>query len=184
LVQRKISNFSTLSLVEPNFSKDEIEALKNKDGIASINTVTNNSFPVSFETNDKLIPYLRSDIFLQSVPENFLDIEKKNWNWKPNDKIVPIALPRDFVLMLNSFMVSRNMSQLSDDIIKDVKFKFTIGYGPDKEWFNVKIVGFTNAFNAILIPETFMTYCNNKHGNLNHLKINQLIIKGKEGEFW
>jgi ABC-type antimicrobial peptide transport system permease subunit len=183
LVQRKISNFSTLSLIKPHFSEDEIKNLQNAEGISIINPVTNNSFAVSFETNDKLVPYLRSDIFLQSVPENFLDIQKKDWDWKTNDKIVPIALPRDFVLMLNSFMVATNMPQLSDDLIKDVKFKFTIGYGPEKEWFDAKIIGFTNEFNAILIPETFMNYCNNKHGNMNQLKINQLIVKGKEGEF-
>lgn len=183
LVQRKISNFSTLSLIDPNFSENEINALKTTDGIASIQAVTNNSFPVSFETNDKLVPYLRSDIFLQSVPENFLDIEKGNWNWNPNEKTVPIALPRDFVLMLNTFMVARNMPQLSDELIEEVQFKFTIGQGSQKEWFDAKIVGFTNEFNAILIPETFMNYCNSNHGDLTKMKINQLIVKGKSGEF-
>ncbi len=183
LVQRKISNFSTLSLVNPNFTENEINVLKTTEGIASIQAVTNNSFPVSFETNDKIVPYLRSDIFLQSVPKNFLDLDKSNWSWNKNDKTVPIALPRDFVLMLNTFMVARNLPQLSDELIMDVKFKFTIGQGSQKEWFDANIVGFTNEFNAILIPETFMKYCNINHGDLTKMKVNQLIVKGISGEF-
>jgi ABC-type antimicrobial peptide transport system permease subunit len=183
LVQRKISNFSTLSIVNPNFSSSDIVKLKGTAGIASIQPVINNSFPVSFETNDQLVPYFRSDIFLQSVPEEFLEIEKSHWNWSKYDKTVPIALPRDFVLMLNTFMLAQNMPQLSDEIIKDVKFKFTIGEGKQKEWFDAKIEGFSNEFNAILIPESFMKYCNEKHGDVKKLKTNQLIVKGISGEF-
>lgn len=183
LVQRKISNFSTLKIVNPNFSTNEINSLKATDGIAAVHPVINNSFAVSFETDDQLVPYLRSDIFLQSVPNEFLEIEKSHWNWSTNNQSVPIALPRDFVLMLNTFMLAQNMPQLSDEIIKDVKFKFTIGEGKDKEWFNAKIEGFTNEFNAILIPESFMKYCNGKHGDLNKLKTNQIIIKGESGAF-
>ncbi|MDB4324628.1 hypothetical protein N9963_04425, partial [Crocinitomicaceae bacterium] len=54
IVQKKVSNTSTLGLTKTDFSKKEIEKMKNLSFIQDIKPVIANSFDVYFKTNDSL----------------------------------------------------------------------------------------------------------------------------------
>jgi hypothetical protein len=183
IVQKKVTSSNTLNLAKTDFSKDEIDALKNESFIIDVKPVVSNNFDVSFETADPLVPRFRSDVFVQSVDPQFLDVKSMKWKWSIEDTIVPIILPRDFLVMLNTFMSSMGIPQISDELAMDIGFKFTISDNHSKEWKNVRIIGFTNEVSSILVPESFMEYGNLKYGGNNVQKITQLMISGKENEF-
>jgi hypothetical protein len=183
IVQKKVTNSNTLNLAKTDFSEAEMKSLKNESFILDVKPVVSNNFDVSFETADPLVPRFRSDVFIQTVDPDFLDVKSVHWKWSEKDTVVPIILPRDFLVMLNTFMSASGIPQISDDLAKDIKFKFTLSSPLGKEWVNARIIGFTNEVPSILVPESFMKYGNDKYGNKADEKITQLMISSKEGEF-
>lgn len=185
IVQKRVSNSSSLNLTRTDFSKQEIEKMKNEKFILDVKPVIANNFDVSFETADALVPRFRSDVFIQTVDPKFMDVTSDKWNWTENDTIVPIIMPRDFIVMLNTFMSASGIPQISDDLAMDIKFKFTLSdeKKTKKEWVDAYIVGFTNEVASILVPESFMEYGNAKYSDGAEQIITQIMISGKESEF-
>lgn len=185
IVQKKVSNASLLQIARTDFSKSEIEKMKAEPFIIDVKPVVANNFSVSFQTDDELVPYFRSDVFIQTLDKEFLDIDAEDWDWKEGDTVVPIIMPRDFLVMLNTFMSAKGIPQVSDDLAMDINFKFTLESKDKnrKEWINAKIIGFTNVVAAILVPENFMNYGNSNFSDGSEQKITQVMISGKESEF-
>jgi hypothetical protein len=184
IVQKKVTNSSSLNLTKTDFSLKEIEKIKAESFIQDVKPVISNTFEISFETADPLVPYFRSDVFIQTVDPDFLDVKTLKWKWSEKDSYVPIILPRDFLVMLNTFMSANGIPQVSDDLAMDIKFKFRLrlpeGGFTHKD---ARIVGFTNEVASILVPESFMNYGNDNFGNGLENKITQIMISGKESEF-
>ena len=146
--------------------------------------VISNNFDVLFKTDDPMVPKFSSDVFIQTVDPSFMDVNTEKWKWKIGDTIVPIILPRDFLVMLNTFMSASGIPQISDELAKDINFELRISNETsEREFINARIIGFTNEVASILVPESFMTYGNDKYGNLTKQKITQLMISGTENEF-
>lgn len=184
IIQKKISNATSFHLTSNEFQKDELVTYKKLDFIEDLNIVVNNNFPVSIETNDPIVPYFRSDIFVQTVDKEFIDVEESaSWIWNIHDSVVPIVLPREFLLMLNTFMSSSGIPQISDDIAKTLSFELVLSKNMSQQRFKAKIIGFTNEVSSILVPEKFMEYGNENFSLTNKSNITQLILKGKEGKF-
>ncbi|MDD2984453.1 MAG: hypothetical protein PHQ74_13790 [Crocinitomicaceae bacterium] len=183
IVQKKVSNLNTLNIAKTDFSIVEIEAIQKEKFVLDVKPVVSNNFNVSFETADPLVPRFRSDVFIQTVDPSFLDVKSDKWHWKEEDEYVPIILPRDFLVMLNTFMSASGIPQVSDDLAKQIKFRFTLSNDSGKEWVDARIIGFTNEVASILVPETFMTFGNQKYGDETEAKITQIMISSKENGF-
>ncbi|MFN5417044.1 MAG: FtsX-like permease family protein [Flavobacteriia bacterium] len=184
IVQKKVSTSSTLNLTKTDFSLLEIDLLKKEKFILDVKPVISNNFDVLFATADPLVPKFSSDVFIQTVDPDFLDVKSVEWKWKEGDTIVPIILPRDFLVMLNTFMSAQGIPQISDELAKDIKFKLRLSNeSSEKEYIHARIIGFTNEVASILVPESFMKYGNDKYGNLTPQKITQLMISGTESDF-
>jgi len=183
IIQKKVTNFSSTALGKNDFSTSEINYLKEHDFITQVAPIENNSFGVSLQTDSELVPYFRSDIFVQSFSPEFLDFDAITWGWTEGDEFVPIVLPRDFLVMLNTFASAKGIPQVSEDLAKSIGFKFTLYNDTKKEWQKAKIIGFTSEVSSILIPKEFMDY-----GNLNFpsnvpSKTTQVLVNIKDGRF-
>ena len=185
IAQKKVSNTSTLGLTKNDFSKKEIEKMKKLSFVQDVKPVVANSFDVYFKTNDSLVPPFSSDVFIQTVDKDFLDISNENWNWKHGDDFVPMIMPREFLVMLNTFMSAQGIPQVSDDLAKEINFSFRIANKDRslKETVDVHIVGFTSEVSSILVPESFMKYGNENYSDGIEQKITQIMISSGEGEF-
>ena len=183
VVQKKVSTTTTLQLASTTFTHHEIQSIKNKSFIAEVKPVTSNNFGVEFATSDPMLPYFRSDVFIQSIDKRFLDVKSSQWKWEDGAEFVPIILPRDFMVMLNTFMSSAGIPQISDQLAKEVQFSLILSNDNTQRKFNAKIIGFTNEVSSILVPESFMKYGGNTFGTKKDEKITQIILAGKEKEF-
>ena len=154
IIQKKVSNSSSLNITKNDFSKEEIERFKNETFVDDAQAVICNNFNVLLLTDDPLVPKFSSDVFLQTVNTKFLDVPDKNWKWKEGDTIVPMVMPRDFLVMLNTFMSASGIPQVSEDLAKDIKFKLRISNDSKKDFISARIVGFTNEIPSLLVPET------------------------------
>ena len=183
IVQKKVTNASSLNLTKTDFSLNEVDKMRKEPFIAEIQPVMSNNFDISFETSDPLVPYFRTDVFIQTVDQRFLDIKTDKWHWKEGDEYVPMIMPREFLVMLNTFMSASGIPQISDDLVKEVKFKFKLWNDSIQEHVNVRIIGFTNEVSSILVPASFMKFGNDKYSDGTNQKITQVMISGKENQF-
>lgn len=183
LVQKKVSNAAILQLNKNEFSSEEIEEFRQHNSVEVLQPVRNNNFKVWLETDSELVPIFKTDAFIQSISKEFMDTKKDAWNWNKKSDFVPIIMPRDFLVMLNTFMSASGMPQVSDEIATSLPFKLRISNDNFGEWQNARIIGFTNEMSALLVPMEFMEYANDKFGGEEPEKITQLIVKSKEGMF-
>lgn len=184
IVQKKVSDASLLGMTKTDFSVDAMEEIRNLPFIKMTKPVVSTS--LYFETNDNTLPFkFGTDVFVQSVDPEFLDVKSDDWHWKEGDKRVPIILPRQFVVMLNTYASSKGIPQVSDDIAKRIKFQLTLSDSENRirEGHDAYIVGFTNSVGSILVPEEFMNYGNTKFSPEEDQKITQLMISSEDGQF-
>lgn len=185
IVQKRVSNTSTLGLTKTDFSLKELEKMKAKKFIKDVKPVVANNFDVFFRTADSLVPPFSSVVFIQTIDSDFLEIEPENWNWKHGDEFVPMIMPREFLIMLNTFMSASGIPPVSDDLAKDIKFEFKLSNNSNtkKETVKVRIAGFSNEVSSLLVPESFMNYGNATFSDGSIQKITQVMISGEEGKF-
>lgn len=182
VVQRKVSNSALFKLQKTGFTTKDQEFISKQKFIDHFQPLTINDFDLDFQLADEDLPYMRTDIFIQSIDPEFLDVKHINWHWNPEQSFVPIIIPKEFLVMLNSFMSSKGMPQISDEAAKQINFKFNLKKGERKETFPCRVVGFTNTFSAVLVPPEFMKYGSIYFGN-GQKQITQLIISHKPKEF-
>jgi len=85
--------------------------------------------------------------------------------------------------MLNTFMSASGIPQVSEELAKDIRFRFTLKSSTKKEWVDARIIGFTNEVSSILVPASFMKYGNMHYGKGAQDKITQIMLQSKEGAF-
>lgn len=183
IIQKKVSNYNSLNIAKTDFGEKEIQNLNNQTFVEHVEPILSNSFGVSFQTDSDLVPYFRTDVFVQSVNSDFLKFDPKSWKWQEGDEFVPIVLPREFLVMLNTFASAKGLPQVSDELAKSIGFKFKLYNDVDSEFQQAKIIGFTSEVSAILVPSEFMEYGNLKFPTKVPAKVTQLMVSVKEGNF-
>lgn len=183
IAQRKVSKFNALNLNTNTFDPDEIERLRALPFVNKVEPVVNNRFNISLGMREEGLPYFRTDIFVQSVNNELMDVKVDQWNWQKGDEILPLIMPRDFMIMLNQFAASYNIPQVSEDLALTFNFRIDISGNNQKEFFNARIVGFSNQISAVVVPLSFMQYGNELYGDGNEQLVTQLMLSVDDGAF-
>jgi hypothetical protein len=184
IVQKTVTSSTTIGLSKTDFSEREIEKIKSEKFVLDVKPVISNNFNLWFETDGKVIPPFKTNLFIQTIDKSFLDTDPKKWQWKEGDKSVPVIMPRDFIVMMNTYASAAGFPQVSDELAMTAEFKFMLSNNDGKKtWVKVHIIGFTSAVSAVLVPESFMKYGNSNFSTGEDEKITQIMISGKESEF-
>ncbi len=100
-------------------------------------------------------------LFLEAVPDRFIEKLPDTWSWKEGDAVLPIILSRDFLNMYNYiFAPSQGLPLLSESSIKALSFILTVGEGPQQKNFRAQIEGFSDRISSVLVPMSFIEYGN------------------------
>lgn len=119
-----------------------------------------------------------TDMFFESVPDNFVDVKSDQWNFKEGDNIIPIILPRNYLNLYNfGYAQSRNLPKISEGVIGMVNLNVLISGMGKRDNYKGKIVGFSNRLNTILVPESFMNWANRTYSGGNPDNPSRLIIE-------
>ena len=183
VIQKKVTSGPLLGLNNPEFSDEQIDEVRSMEFVESCDPIRSNTFDVVLSIDDPLIPAFNSNIYVQSVHEDYLDVKTDHWDWDEGSKTLPIIMPRDFLMMMNNFLSAINIPQLSDDLVLDLKIDLNIGPRNYRETVHSRIVGFTNELSSILVPESFLNWANQKYGEKEKEVISQLVVKSKDGQF-
>ena len=182
IVQKKVSRAAHLGLGSPGFSAAEIDELKKQKFISACSPIMSNQFEVIVEINDPIIPAFNSNIFLQAIENDLIDISSNEFKWEDSNDYVPVIMPRNFLMMLNTFLSASQLPQLSESLISNVQMNLTLGPKSKRSVVPARIVGFTNDFSSILVPSAFLKMANLKFANTKDEFQSQLVIKAVDNK--
>jgi hypothetical protein len=126
----------------------------------------------------------RTELFMESVGDDFLDVKPDDWNWQEGNEMIPMILPTDFINLYNfNFAPGRGLPQLSKATIQLAIFDIDIRGVKGTAHFTGKIVGFSNRISSVLVPKSFMNYANSHFGN-NQVMTEpyRIIVEAKQQE--
>jgi hypothetical protein len=167
------------------FSATEIEAMRSAPQVQDIGVLVTNRFPVYGTLNGTL--GMSTDLFLEGVPDRFIDKKPAEWQWEPGNNEVPIIISADFLNLYNySFALSRGLPQLSESSIKSLVLHMKVGEGSLQQEYQAHVVGFSDRISSVLVPQAFIDYGNKTFVSGTENPPSRLIIKAgdpSDGKF-
>jgi hypothetical protein len=160
-INKKVSLFNTLG-VKAVFDEEEIRKIREQPFVEDIGIFTANDFKAG-AYSDMLGFY--TEMFFESVPDQFLDIDEPKFRWSEGQKDVPVLISRDYLALYNfGFAPSQGLPQVTPSTIQRLKMDVRISGNGRQQTFGGKIVGFSDRINSILVPPAFMEWANKNFG--------------------
>lgn len=164
IVNKKIGAMGAITGKSTAFTQSDIKDLKSQKFIERIGTFTPSSFDVNASFSMDASMSFSTEMFFESVPDDFVDVEADKWAWNEGETEIPIMLPKNYLDLYNfGYAQSRNMPKLSEGILGAVKLNIRIRGNGEMDNYSGKIVGFSSRLNTILIPEKFMKWANDHY---------------------
>lgn len=181
VINKQVSFLETFNLRAATFSSEEIEQIRQQQWAEKVEGFISNQFALSAYTESDRFPDFYTDLFFESIPDQYLDVKDEDWNWDVGDPVIPIILPQEYLNLYNfGFAPSQGLPQISPRTVSLVGFTITIRGGGKAKEFRGKIIGFSNRVNSILVPYKFLTWANEKYGFHSEEKISRLVIITKD----
>lgn len=164
------------------FSEDEIADIEKQPWMRKVGrfTTTNYKAMGNISIGGRSLN-LRTFIFFESVPDEFIDTKNIKWDFSPDvpRPVVPILLSKDYLSLYNfGFAASQGMPQLSEDMVGKVPIVLTItATDGHQEFIEGRVVGFSNRLNTIIVPESFMQWSNERFAPEVKVQPSRLILE-------
>ncbi|MDQ6844258.1 MAG: hypothetical protein M3Z92_07890, partial [Bacteroidota bacterium] len=160
------------------FSDSDLTGLQNQPEIQAISPLIANQFRVKLSAGS-IIPF-STDLFLESLDNDFIDTVPPTFTWQPGQLTVPIIFSSDFLEMYNVFAPAQGLPQLSDKTISSVNIILEC-YGPGgTQNFTGNIVALSDRINSVLVPKTFLTWSNLQFAGVSKVRPSRVFIKTKD----
>jgi hypothetical protein len=178
-ISKTITN-ETMGQLEKNlFNANDIKDIADKPFVEGVSPLTANRFRVQLSAGD-IIPF-STDMFLESLDNNFIDTVPPNFTWKEGQDYIPIVFSSDFLEIYNVFAPGYGLPQLSAETASQVVVFITCyGQNGEKQTFRGSIVALSDRVNSIIVPKNFLDWANNKFGNTTDVKASRLYIKTRD----
>jgi hypothetical protein len=171
IVNKKIGAFSSLTGAGSSFSKDDIDDIREAGFAEHIGAFTPSSFNVRARFDVQGFVSFSTEMFFESVPDEFVDVKSDAWKYQEGNDEIPIILPKNYLDLYNfGYAQGKGLPKLSEGILSAMKLNIQIGRGENSGEFIGRIVGFSSRLNTILVPETFMQWANQKYANQSAVK--------------
>ena len=162
IINKKIGTGSTISGRSNSFTQNEFENIAGQPFTNKVGKFTSTEYQVDAHMGIAGTNVLNSELFFESIPDEFVDASKNNWKFNPGDHVVPIILPRTYIAMYNfGFAQSHSLPKISDGLVGMIDFDIFIQGNGHKQSFKGKVIGFSNRISTILVPQSFMDWSNN-----------------------
>ena len=158
IINKTVTLFNTLGK-SASFSPEEIDTIKLQPFIKNVGQFTPNNYKVS--ASSSMLGFY-TELFFESVPDEFLDVEDSRFQWQSGQNVLPIILSKDYLALYNfGFAPSQGLPQFTANTIQKVPLDITVRGNGQRKVYQGKIVGFSERINSILVPQSFMDYTNN-----------------------
>ena len=154
---------------ERTFSSKELDKIKTLDGVKRIGGFIRNQFPLTLyiwpSGKVGLGAAAKTDLFFESIPDEFLDFIPKDWHWDENSENVPIMVPKFYLDLWNFGLAPSRVEYpaLSTEAATGMPIEVFIGKRRETT-LNGRFVAFSKRINSVLVPANFLDWANNKFG--------------------
>ena len=162
IATKKISTLGSFAGKSNTFSPEDIADLKKQSFTKTIGAFTPSQFKVSAGLGmQEAGIHLSTDMFFESVPDEFVDIKLDKWHFDEETHTIPIIIPRNYLNLYNfGFAQSRSLPKLSEGLMGLIQMDIMMRGNGRVEQYKGNIVGFSNRLNTILVPQSFMNWAN------------------------
>jgi hypothetical protein len=161
-----------------SFTNEDLLKLKEQPTIAGVAPLISNKFRVRATAGD-IIPF-STDLFLESINENFIDTLPPSFTWQPGQMVVPIIFSSDFLEMYNVFAPAQGLPQLSAKTISSVNIILECSGPYGSQNFKGNVVALSDRINSLLVPQTFMNWSNFYFMHDTTVHASRVYIKTKD----
>lgn len=161
MVSKHIGMGTTISGANTDFTKNEIEDVASQPFVRKVCGFTSTNYKVDAHMGISGQPVLSSELFFESVPDDFVEIDKNLWGWKEGKKEVPVIVPRTYINMYNfGYAQSHNAPKISESVMGMIDFSIVIKGDGKEDTYKGRVVGFSPSLSSILVPQAFMDWSN------------------------
>ena len=177
IVSKKISTLGTLVGKQTTFSTRDIEEIEEQPFVKRVGSFLPSQFKVMAGMGLQGVT-MSTDLFFESVPDAYVDVQSDRWKFDPESGIIPIIIPRNYLNLYNfGFAQSRNLPQLSEGVIGMVNLDIRMAGNGQVGQMKGRIVGFSSRLNTILVPEAFIRWANARYGTGKEVEPSRLVIE-------
>ncbi|MDE6693280.1 MAG: ABC transporter permease [Muribaculaceae bacterium] len=180
VISKPVSLLNTITGASAGFSPLEVEDILAQPWATSAGAFTSADFNVgaSLDLGGR---GFSSFLFLESVPDEFIDVKSKKWKFDPSVGTmgeVPVIISKDYLALYNfGFAAGRGLPQISEGLVSDVPIVLRLSGNGHNDYMRARIVGFSSRLNTIAVPEDFMSWANARYSSANPENPSRLIVK-------
>lgn len=159
-----------------SFTNKEIAKLCSQQWVDTVAPYLSGDFSVVLSMN--LGMSISTSMFLESVPDCFLDTIPDNWGYTPGSSTVPLIIPRDYLTLYNyGFASTRSLPSLSESTLQRLPIILTVSGNGKSAQFQGQIAGFSSRINSVLAPEEFIQLANSEFGTSGTVQPTRLLVR-------
>lgn len=178
IVTKRMGMATTLSGNANTFTEAETAELGRQSFSSRVGRFTSVEYKVDAMMGIEGQTLLNSEIFLESVPDEFIDVPLTEWKYNPGDSLVPIILPRSYINMYNfGFAQTHKLPKISDGLVSMIDLNIFAHAADGNRQFKGRVIGLSNRLNTILVPQTFMDWSNETFAPGKKSAANRLLLE-------
>ncbi|MCD8385330.1 MAG: hypothetical protein LUD17_00405 [Bacteroidales bacterium] len=183
VLSRPVSMLSTFGIgakASEGIDQEDIDALAQQPWAKRVGEFTAANFSVtgSVEFGGKS---MWSHLFLEAVPDEFLDIAPRGWGFNPADGAqaeIPIIISKDYLALYNfGYASSRGLPQINEGMISKIPFYLYLSGNGHSNRYRARIVGFSTRLNTIAAPLDFIQWANERYAPGQEAQPSRLIVE-------
>ena len=181
--QDSIANFLVINkkidgnVKDNTLTPQQVNNLKQQPFIEEIGQLTASRFKVSAQSPSDNFPFY-TDLFFESVPDQFIDVKSKDWKWEQGGTTIPLIIPNQFLDLYNfGFAPSQNLIQLTQSMVMAIPILLNIQYQGQMVQYTGRVVGFSDRISSVLVPQNFLVWANTKFSSQSAAQPSRLVIK-------
>lgn len=178
VVSKHIGMGTTISDADTDFSEKEIEEISSQPFVQKVCGFSSTGYKVDARMGVSGQPVLSSELFFESVPDDFVEIDKSQWVWKEGQKEVPVIVPRTYIDMYNfGYAQSHNAPKISQSVMGMIDFAIIIKGDGHEYTYKGRVVGFSSSLSCILVPQAFMDWSNAYYAPKDNVSHTRLLMQ-------
>jgi hypothetical protein len=176
-LSKNVRGLSTAQKSRIYFDEEEIENIRKQRFVKDVALFRSSTF----ETQASIrigAQGLYTDLFFESVPDNYIDVTSDEWKWDPTSNFIPIIIPEDYLSLYNfGFAESQSLPVISKGALEQVNITIDIRGNGRHRRFDSRVVGFSGKINTILTPDAFLSWANEEYGSGSSNAASRLLIE-------
>lgn len=179
ILSKRISALNSIGLGSVStFSGKEMDELKAQPFAKNVGAFTASQYKVACSLGINGVAQFGTEMFFESVPDAFVDVDLQKWHFAEGDDVVPIILPRTYLAIYNfGFAQSQNLPKISEGIVGMVEMTISMRGNGRNEYIRGRVIGFSTRLNTILVPESFIRWSNARYAPEADTEPSRIILE-------